>query len=70
MKNSSDTIGRGDIIFDLIWIKRSVNIYIKLKLEYQHEFIRTIHQRITRKIFTSPYGVIFVAFITTSSYQQ
>ena len=52
-KNSNDTTGSGDIIFDLIWIQRSLNIYVKLKLEYQHEVIRTIYQRITRKIYTS-----------------
>jgi len=69
-KNSNDTIGSGDIIFDLIWIQRSVNIYVKLKLEYQHEVIRTIYQRITRTIYTSLYSTIFVVFITTSSCQQ
>jgi hypothetical protein len=50
-KNSTDTIGSGDIIFDLIWIERSVHIYVKLKLEYQQEVIRTTYQRITRTIY-------------------
>ena len=69
-KDTNDTIGSGDTIFDLIWIEKSVNIYVKLKLEYQQEVIRTIYQRITRTIYTSLCSVIFVVFIAVSSCQQ
>lgn len=45
-----------DIIFELIWIKKSVNIYIKLNKNMNMQCkIRTIHKRIICNTYPKPW---------------